>query len=259
MVRWIPSPVPDEPCRTQESSRERAVPTSHAPTTEAWMVRGIASPVPYQPCRARGAAGSVPCPALQTLPWGHAGVAARTPCPTFRALPARNARRWKVLFLRRAGSMRNRSSSTVWPNIASQVTPLARPANSVHSLAFFLGKPRSDHGNPPAAHLKAGVAPSLHAAMGHTNNAEASVRCAIADGSHDRFLTSDAVPRGATENAPCQRLGTCHQWMPFVDYQIASRWWVIRSHQDNRDRWSVCMIPPVHAVMSAPVWYTLSA
>ncbi len=36
--------------------------------------------------------------------------------------------------------------TTAWPNIASQVTPLARPANRVHSGNVLLGKPHGDHG-----------------------------------------------------------------------------------------------------------------
>ncbi|WP_238613584.1 hypothetical protein, partial [Candidatus Oscillochloris fontis] len=53
---------------------------------------------------------------------------------------------WKILFFRSAGSRNNPSSSMVWPNIASQVTPLARPANRVHSGYFLRGKRHSDHG-----------------------------------------------------------------------------------------------------------------
>ncbi|WP_238613585.1 hypothetical protein, partial [Candidatus Oscillochloris fontis] len=41
----------------------------------------------------------------------------------------------------------NRVMASPAPNIASQVTPLARPVNWVPCLAVVLGKHRSDHGN----------------------------------------------------------------------------------------------------------------
>ncbi|EFO80298.1 hypothetical protein OSCT_1834 [Oscillochloris trichoides DG-6] len=178
----VNSAVPTDHCRARNNGGGVAEDTP-CPPLRAVPAGRLESPVPRCASGKAGVARSAPCqregwnrpcsavPTNQSVPWARLeSHQQRRAHPSRRDHGNMPGKRGRRLFVRRTGSTGTPSSSLVWPNIASQVTPLARPANRVDSGNFLQGKRHADHGNLPAAHLKAGVGPSQPAASGRVND-----------------------------------------------------------------------------------------
>ena len=111
-------------------------------------------------------------PIIRSCQWSDHARGSIVPCQGTDHAKGRSSKTWMVFF----GFPVSGHGAPPRPNIASQVTPLARPEPGCFLSMSFCAELCSDQPKLPAAHLKAGVGPAASWHSGWTRGGD-EIRC----------------------------------------------------------------------------------